>query len=125
MKFFVLICICMLLTGCATENTDESMEMTEVLTQTVLPEEIYNPEPEIPETTVPELELFSPLVQPEDSDIVRVTDYIPDIIVDLKYSTDDNFTGKRVYDFKDVFLRYGTVMKLKSAAEEAQSMACT
>lgn len=91
--------------------------------ETEIPEQTQShTEPVISETTVPEPELFSPLVQPEDADIVRVTDYIPGIFVDLKYSTDDNFTGQKIYHFQDVFLRYGTVMKLKAAAEEIQSM---
>ncbi|MBQ3194831.1 MAG: M15 family metallopeptidase [Clostridia bacterium] len=49
--------------------------------------------------------------------LVRVKDYIPDIYVDLPYSRDDNFTGKRLYTFKDAYLRYGTVLKLKAAQE--------
>ena len=32
-------------------------------------------------------------------EFVMVNKYIPDIFVDLKYSTADNFTGKDVYDF--------------------------
>lgn len=50
--------------------------------------------------------------EPEDADFVRVADYIPDIVVDLKYAGTDNFTGQQIYDFTDVYLRYGTVKKL-------------
>lgn len=53
-----------------------------------------------------------------DSDFVRVIDYIPDAVVELKYSTMDNFTGSRVYDFSDVYLRYGTVVKLMEIQKE-------
>jgi len=53
-----------------------------------------------------------------DSDFVRVADYIPDAVMELKYSTMDNFTGSRVYDFSDVYLRYGTVMKLMEVQKE-------
>ena len=53
-----------------------------------------------------------------DSALVRVKDYIPDVFVDLKYATEHNFTGHRVYDFSDAYLRYGTVQKLKKAQEE-------
>jgi D-alanyl-D-alanine dipeptidase len=52
----------------------------------------------------------SPL--PSDADFVRILDYIPTIYVDLKYATDDNFTGQVIYDFNDAYLRYGTVKKL-------------
>ena len=40
-------------------------------------------------------------------------DYIPDILVELKYATEDNFTGQIIYDFKDAYLRYGTVKRLQ------------
>ncbi len=53
----------------------------------------------------------------EDSALVRVLDYIPDILVDLKYAKADNFTGAVIYDFEDAILRYGTVKKLKMAQE--------
>lgn len=55
---------------------------------------------------------------PNVSDFVRVKDYIPDIIVDLRYATADNFTGQVLYDFDEAYLRYGTVLKLKAAHEE-------
>lgn len=50
--------------------------------------------------------------EPQDADFVRVADYIPDVVVDLKYAGTDNFTGQQIYDFTDVYLRYGTVKKL-------------
>lgn len=53
----------------------------------------------------------------EKDTLVRVRDYIPNIFVGLPYATADNFTGKQMYDFKDAYLRYGTVMKLKSASD--------
>ncbi len=56
-------------------------------------------------------------VQCKDDELVRVTDYIPDAKIDIKYATTDNFTGGKIYDFDDAYLRYGTVMKLKKAAD--------
>lgn len=53
----------------------------------------------------------------EDAAMVLVKDFIPDILVDLKYAKEDNFTGKVIYDFRDAYLRYGTVKKLKLAQE--------
>lgn len=55
--------------------------------------------------------------EPIDEDFVLVTEYIPDIYVDLKYATTDNFTGQIIYDFEDVYLRYGTLKKLKLVQE--------
>ena len=60
--------------------------------------------------------------EPADTDFVKITDYIPDIVIDLKYATTDNFTGTIIYDFKDAYLRYGTVKKLAVAQEKFKSM---
>lgn len=54
---------------------------------------------------------------PKDEDIVDITKYVPNVRVDLKYSTVDNFTKKQIYLFEDAYLRYGTVKKLTKAAE--------
>lgn len=61
-----------------------------------------------------------PLIQPtpNDGDFVRVLDHIPDISVELLYGTEENFTGQRIYEFSDVWLRYGTVKKLALVQEE-------
>lgn len=61
------------------------------------------------------------LPEPADTDFVKITDYIPDIVVDLKYATADNFTGTVIYDFKDAYLRYGTVKKTRSGTGKIQS----
>ncbi len=53
-----------------------------------------------------------------DTDFVKVRDYIPDLVVDLKYAGTDNFTGERVYEFNDLYLRYGTVLKLMEVQKE-------
>lgn len=57
---------------------------------------------------------------PSDDEFVRIRDYIPEIIIDLKYSTADNFTGQVIYSFSDAYLRYGTVKKLLSASKELE-----
>ena len=54
-----------------------------------------------------------PTEPPEEDTLVAVTDYIPEIQVELKYATEDNFTGQVIYDFQEVYLRYGTVKKLR------------
>ena len=81
-----------------------------------------SPEPS-PEVSVP----ASPpevLPEPEDSDFVKVTDYIPSIQVDLAYAGTDNFTEAVIYDFTEAYLRYGTVKKLAAvqAALEEQGL---
>lgn len=60
--------------------------------------------------------------EPSDSDFVRVLDYIPTARQELKYATEDNFTGKVIYDFHDAYLRYGTVKKLQAVSADLAEM---
>lgn len=80
------------------------------------------PETQPPATEPPQTETTPPqmLVQPEpeDADFVKVKRYIPDIVVDLRYATQNNFTKQQIYQFSDVWLRYGTVKKLILVQEE-------
>ena len=68
--------------------------------------------------------LETPVVNLEDmpdrepGDFVKVKDYIPDIVVELKYATGQNFTGHVVYDFTEAYLRYSTVLKLMDVQAE-------
>lgn len=61
-------------------------------------------------------------VVPDVNDFVRVKDYIPDIEVELKYATSDNFTGQVIYDFTEAYLRYGTVLKLYDVQQELKEL---
>lgn len=74
-----------------------------------------------PETIFPE-ETTIPTVVPQKDEFVLVTQWIPDLIVDLKYASEDNFTGTVIYEFQDAYLRYGTVCKLTLVQQELQSM---
>ena len=56
--------------------------------------------------------------EPEDDEYVLVKKYIPDIYVELRYATENNFTGVKIYDFTDAYLRYGTVKKLADVQKE-------
>lgn len=49
------------------------------------------------------------------TDFVDITSIDPSIIVDLKYNTTDNFTGKRIYDFEQAIVRKSTALKLARA----------
>ena len=82
-------------------ETEMETEVTEPATApTELPEETYPPR------------------EPDDADFVRIIDYIPTARVELAYATANNFTGYRIYDFTDSYLRHGTVKKLMKASEE-------
>ena len=50
--------------------------------------------------------------EPADDAMVLILDYIPDMVIDLKYATTDNFTGQVIYENNEAYLRYGTVKKL-------------
>lgn len=56
--------------------------------------------------------------EPEDDEYVLVKKYMPDIYVELMYATENNFTGVKIYDFTDAYLRYGTVKKLANVQKE-------
>lgn len=56
--------------------------------------------------------------EPAEDTLVRVADHIPNIWQELPYATENNFTGKRIYDFTDAYLRYGTVKKLAGVCAE-------
>lgn len=52
-----------------------------------------------------------------DQGYMNVKDVAPDIIVDLKYATTDNFTHQVVYDFDQAIARIDTVKKLGKASQ--------
>lgn len=116
----MIVCLLICLTGCGQTDgllQDTTVQTVPVMTQTVLPTTEETVEPSMPETQ-PAL----PLPEPEDEDFVRVKDYIPDIVVELRYATENNFTGQVIYDFTELWLRYGTVKKLMAVqAEVGQS----
>lgn len=105
MKTLFVILLCLFLSGCATKEPPAAVPGT-VPVVTTQPETL-------PPATVPP--------EPSDDTLVPVLSYIPTIQVELKYATEDNFTGKVIYDFDQACLRYGTVKKLAKAQAFFQS----
>lgn len=108
------------LTGCgqpdATKILMSPVPSTEESTpgeETTAPIDPEPSTPEASETTQP-----PEIPEPSEEDFVRILDYIPTARVELPYGTVNNFTGCRIYDFTDAFLRYGTVKKLMQVSEE-------
>lgn len=106
--------------GTMKETTSSHAETTVPATQpsvsaTVAPTQSPTVTPTT-EPTVPPQEIIQP--EPSDDDFVMVIQYIPDIFIDLRYATEFNFTNQKIYDFTDVWLRYGTVKKLLLVQEE-------
>ncbi len=86
------------------------------------PEPTPAPTPESTPVPLPARTIV-PLDELSDDTFVRVLDYIPGIYVDLKYATEENFTGQRIYPFEntEAYLRCGTVKKLMKAEEKAEA----
>ena len=57
-----------------------------------------------------------------DEEFVPIVDYIPTAVADLKYATEDNFTGEVIYAFTDAYARYGTVKKLTKASQALNAL---
>lgn len=126
-KPFTLLLLPLLLLGCAKDLP----QPTEATSPPVQAQPMLQTVPEtreaVPETTTPQeeptMETQPMLLQdPKDTDFVRVKDYIPDVLEDLKYATADNFTGAVIYEFQDTYLRYGTVKKLMAVQQELRGM---
>lgn len=116
----LLLVLCLLLCGCAkAENITATTEATKppVTEVTEVTEATETSEPATaPDCTASVAQEFS------DDALVPVMDYLPELLVELKYATSDNFTGEVVYDTWEVFLRYGTVQKLMAAEAELREM---
>lgn len=118
-KILAVFLMCtVLLTACTIQPIPSApTEDSSTATTSVLPTESV---PETTETTV-QIQTDPPettLPEPQDEDFVNVVLYIPDLVVDLKYATDENFTGQIIYDYDGLWLRYGTVKKLMAVQEE-------
>ncbi len=116
-RLWLCLLVFFLLASCAVP-TAPPVSAPEVPTEAAqvsesLPEPVPVPEPE-PEP-VPPLE---PLPSPEE--FVRVQDWLPNIETDLRYASEDNFTGCVIYDFTDAWLRYGTVEKLAAVLDRLE-----
>jgi zinc D-Ala-D-Ala dipeptidase len=55
-----------------------------------------------------------------DNNLTRIKDVIPDILVDLKYATNQNCFGKKLYDSGEAYLLDGSVSKLARAEANAR-----
>ena len=117
-RICVIILAFLLLTGCRKQEIP-AVETTEtvppVQTEVTVP---VTEEPETVPTTEPETVPTLP-PEPESDDVmVRVLDYIPSALQELRYATENNFTGQVIYTFEDAYLRYGTVRKLQLVSED-------
>lgn len=110
MKKLLILLLALLLTGCA-EAAEGPVQRQETL-------------PQATEAMVSAAESEEPLIYPDPQDLilVAVADYLPEVPVDLKYGTKDNFTGQVIYGFSTAYLRYGTVVKLAAVQKDLQEL---
>ena len=108
-KCFVLMLVLLMLAGCS---------RTPEVPETAVPGTVAVPETTVQETVVPETMPTLPTEPDSDETFVRVLDHIPAAFQELRYATENNFTGQAIYDFEDVYLRWGTVKKLKLVCED-------
>jgi D-alanyl-D-alanine dipeptidase len=59
---------------------------------------------------------------PKTADLVDIAKFIPNILIDLRYATDNNFTKQIVYKFHTCLLLKKAALALRDAQAEAQAM---
>lgn len=113
-RFAALLLVCLFfLGGCGkSERSPETQNQTAPAEQTNEAMTETAPIEMEPTETLPE--------EPQEDAFVRVLDYLPEASQELMYATDQNFTGQRIYDFTEAYLRYGTVKKLALVAAELE-----
>lgn len=123
-----LICALLLaLTACAPDGQPQTAATPEPTpTPTAQPSPTPTPAPTPTPEPTPEPTPTPPPIPDDPAEFVRIQDYLPDVYVELRYATENNFTGQVIYDFTDAYLRYGTLEKLAQAqaalAEQGYSL---
>lgn len=114
----VLAALSVLMTGCRKQAYYEDTQPTvsQTTAAAVLPYDIPTTSATEPTEQIPTQPTV--LTEPDEDAFVRILDYIPDAQQELRYATENNFTGRQIYEFYEAYLRYGTVKKLMLAAEE-------
>lgn len=60
--------------------------------------------------------------EPVDSELVDIQSFIPNIQIDLKYATTDNFTGQIVYQFNSCLLVKEAALQLREVQAELEQI---
>ncbi len=108
-RMLVLPLLAACLAGCVSREPQPVIPETTAQTAPAVTAAPTLPPP--PTETEPAAEPTLPPPGQKDQ-FVCVADYIPDVLVELKYATEDNFTEQVIYGFSEAYLRYGTVEKL-------------
>ncbi len=119
-----LLALCIFLSGCVQQpDTPASVAAPPSAAETELPTTAQTAPP-TQETEPPTPQADKPAeparAEPKDSDFVSLEEYLPDLVTDLRYATQENFTKTVIYDFSAAYLRYGTVKKLAGVCRELE-----
>ena len=57
---------------------------------------------------------------PPQPDLLNVKDEVPSVIIDLRYATNNNFVGKKLYKDSNAYLRKETIEALKKAVSSLE-----
>ena len=79
-----------------------------------VPTDIVTTQPSLPETKPDEPS------EPADDEMVLLSVYLPEALLDIRYATTNNFTGLIIYEEAAPRLRYGTVKKLRSVCKKLE-----
>ena len=60
--------------------------------------------------------------QNSDRELVEIKEIIPDIIIDLKYSTTDNFCKQKLYTIDVAYISYGAAKSLKAVQDSLRKL---
>ena len=74
-----------------------------------------------PVTDAPQTEAPLPEPEPADTDLVLLSRYLPEAVLDVRYATANNFTGQVIYEDANPRLRYGTVKKLRAVCQRLEA----
>ena len=128
MKKFIGMLLCLLLAACAKTEpvlteppaTVPAVTQTQTVTEAPMEEQTEPPTEELtqPPVTAPTEQAVLP--EPGDEELVQVTAYLPSVREELAYASEYNFTGQKIYDFYNAYLRYGTVKKLAGVCGELE-----
>lgn len=69
--------------------------------------------------------LFIPLIifsQSADDELINIKEIIPDIVIDQKYNTIDNFTYQKLYTTNECLLAHGAIKKLKLVQDSLRNI---
>ena len=120
-RLLLLICILVGLTSCKNRPSDESKRALK--TSSIEPAEPRRNQEISTETVTKkhDIEMSKSITQTEANELVDVSTAIPNAVIDLRYATTNNFTGKIVYETPRCLLRANVLTALQKVEAAARA----